>query len=226
MTMGMALMTTATVTRIRMNTDPILVLAQWLSPGFPIGAFAYSHGLETAVADGQVRDAGSLACWLTDLVEEGSGRTDAILLRAAFDDPAVADAHARAFAASAERLAELDLQGRAFCDTLRSSEGVPLEGLTYPVAVGQAASIMGLPVDVTVSMFMQAFVANLVSVAQRLMPLGQTEAQGVLNQLRRVIAAAASATEGAGLDDLHSSAWMSDIAAMRHEILSTRIFRT
>jgi len=35
----------------------MLRLAQWLSPAYPLGGFAYSHGLETAIAGGAVRDA-------------------------------------------------------------------------------------------------------------------------------------------------------------------------
>ncbi len=209
-----------------MSTDPILVLSQWLSPGFPIGAFAYSHGLEAAAEDGRIHDRDSLTAWLIDIVEHGSGRNDSILLQAGFYDPEAADAYARAFAAGAERLMEIDLQGRAFCNTLCATEGFEIADLVYPVAVGQAAALKGLPLSTTVAMYLQAFVANLVSSAQRLLPLGQTDAQGVLNTLRPIVAEVAAATDGAGLDDLNSSAWMSDIAAMRHETMTTRIFRT
>ena len=38
-------------------------LLAWLSPGFPIGAFSYSHGLEAAVAGGTVHDRASLETW-------------------------------------------------------------------------------------------------------------------------------------------------------------------
>jgi urease accessory protein len=39
-----------------------------VSPAFPTGAFAYSHGLETAIADGRLADAGSVEHWVTDLL--------------------------------------------------------------------------------------------------------------------------------------------------------------
>ena len=42
-------------------------LLLWLSPAFPVGAFAYSHGLEWAVEAGDVADAASLSAWLSDL---------------------------------------------------------------------------------------------------------------------------------------------------------------
>ena len=35
-------------------------LLAWLSPGFPVGAFSYSHALEAAVEAGTVRDRASL----------------------------------------------------------------------------------------------------------------------------------------------------------------------
>ena len=51
--------------------DPLalLSLVQWLSPAFPTGAFAYSHGLEQAIAAGEVRGEDGLAEWLTEVIK-------------------------------------------------------------------------------------------------------------------------------------------------------------
>ena len=109
--------------RMTMTTD-ILTLSQLLSPSFPVGAFAYSHGLETAISEGQIVSAPSLQSWLKDLLEHGGAQSDALLLNAAFGSAEDAvqniDTHARAFAASAERLRETDLQGAAFCETVQT----------------------------------------------------------------------------------------------------------
>ena len=43
--------------RSPMTTDATLILAQWFSPAYPVWAFAYSHGLETAIEGGLVHDA-------------------------------------------------------------------------------------------------------------------------------------------------------------------------
>ncbi|MEM8653144.1 MAG: urease accessory UreF family protein [Pseudomonadota bacterium] len=205
-----------------------LTLMQWLSPAFPVGAFAYSHGLEQVIADGTVQDASSLQDWLSALLTHGSARADAILLAAAYttDDIAHVDATARAFAASAERLKETDLQGAAFCDTARAVWGLDLTGLTYPVAVGTAARAMDIPLSDTLPLYLHAFASNLVSVAQRAMPLGQTDGQTVLAALAPTIAATATAAETTPLDALTSTSFAADIAAMRHETLQPRIFRT
>ena len=62
----------------------MLPLLIWLSPAFPVGAYAYSHGLEWAVEAGDVVDAASLEVWLVDLLAFGAPRSDAILFVAAF----------------------------------------------------------------------------------------------------------------------------------------------
>lgn len=209
-----------------MPTDPALILHQWFSPSFPVGAFAYSHGLEAAIADDLVNDAAGLQAWVDDVLRHGGARSDAILLRLAYAEGPAVDARARAYAPSAERLSEADLQGAAFCQTLEASEAMTLGRLTYPVAVGVAARAKDLPLDLTVSLYLQAFVANLVSAAIRLVPLGQTDGQRVLNGLRDTVTDVARDTAGATEEDLHGLGWMSDIAAMRHETMTTRIFKT
>ena len=62
----------------------LLPLMLWLSPAFPVGSFAYSHGLEWAVEAGDIFDARSLGGWLVDLLTFGAPRADAILFAAAF----------------------------------------------------------------------------------------------------------------------------------------------
>lgn len=205
-----------------------LTLMQWLSPAFPVGAFAYSHGMEQVIADGTIADADGLRAWLCALVTQGSARADAVLLAAAYraDNTATVDATARAFAAGAERLQETDLQGAAFCNTARAVWGLDLHGLTYPVAVGAAARAMGIPLDQTLPLYLHGFASNLVSVAQRAMPLGQTDGQKVLAALSPAIEDTAAHASTATLDDLASASFAADIAAMRHEALQPRIFRT
>lgn len=205
-----------------------LTLMQWLSPAFPVGAFAYSHGLEQAVADRQVGDAGSLQDWVETLITHGSGRADAILLAAAYNasGPAETNATARAFASGAERLRETNLQGAAFCDAARAVWKIEITDLTYPVAVGTAARTMDIPLEQTLPLYLHAFASNLIGAAQRLMPLGQTAGQQVLARLAPAITAAAQDAAASTLDDLYATSFAADIAAMRHETLSHRIFRT
>jgi len=213
-----------------MATDAqALTLMQWLSPAYPLGSFAYSHGIEAAVAGGHLRDAGTLRDWIADVLTHGSGRSDAVLMRLAHApdaDVAALDAVARAYAPAAERLREGARQGAAFARTTRAVWGIDLPDLMLPVAMGRAARLMSLDIDLAVPMALHAFAANLVSCAQRLLPLGQTAAQRIVADLIDPCRAVAAATRGTTEDDLWSVAWMSDIAAMRHETLQPRIFQS
>lgn len=204
----------------------LLLLAQWLSPAFPVGAFAFSHGIETAIREGRINDAASLKVWLEDLFDHGSLRSDIVLLAAAYGGDADADQAARAFQPSAERLEEARQLGAAFSRTVRIVWKLDLPDALYSVAVGRAAALKSLPLEDTAALYAQSFAANLVSAAIRLVPLGQTEGQAVL-------AALAPACERLGreaptftLDDLANAAFLSDIAAMRHETLEPRSFQS
>lgn len=213
-----------------MRTEALLTLAQWLSPAYPVGAFAFSHGLEQAVADGAVRDAESLADWLDLMLRSGAGRTDAILLIAAAGAEGaaleeIADL-AAALAPARERLAETMAQGAAFAGVTRAVWGLHLPDMPYPVAVGRAAALAGLPPVPVATLFLQAVASNLVQAAQRLMPLGQTEAQRVLAGLAPVCARVAAEAAEAGLDGIGGAAFAMDIAAMRHEGMEPRMFRS
>ena len=209
-------------------TDSVLTLHQWLSPAFPVGAFAYSHGLEQAIADGTVSDASGLDGWLGVLLREGSAQADAVLLANAYGahDPTYVDRHARALCASEERLREAVRLGSAFCDTVRAVWHIQCSDLTYSVAVGYAAGQKQLPLDTTLVLFLQAFASNLIGVAQRLLPIGQTAGQQALARLAPVCAEAATRAAETPLQQITSASFFSDIAAMRHETLSPRIFQT
>ncbi|MFA8387680.1 MAG: urease accessory protein UreF [Pelagibaca sp.] len=208
-------------------TDPILTLAQWLSPGFPIGAFAYSSGLEQAIADRVVTPL-TVEDWLSDMLREGNGVSDALLIRAAATgtDAHEVDQSARAFCPSRERLLEIDAQGAAFCNQLRANWGIDVTNLTYPVALGVGIRTLDLPLTMAVQMYLHAWVSAVVAACQRLMALGQTEAQRIVSALSPLCSEIAAQTETRTLDDLTSQSFAADIAAMRHETLSPRIFRT
>ncbi len=211
-----------------MHADQLLTLVQWLSPSYPVGAFAYSHGLEWAVDARQVTDRETLQAWLETVLRHGAGRTDALLLCAAYrtEDATDVDALARAFAPSAERLRETVLQGEAFSRATRDIWNIDRPAMTYPVAVGRAARMHSLPLNRTLQVFLHAFISNLAAAGMRLIPLGQTDGQIVIKDLAATcIEIAATAMKGS-LEDLSSTAFMSDIASMKHETQYSRIFRT
>jgi len=204
-----------------------LSLVQWLSPAFPTGGFAYSHGLEQVMAQG-LRSAPAVAAWVAEVLEYGGGWCDAVLLARvlAGEDAGELAELARALAGCAERLAETSDQGRAFAETLAAMTGCRAEPYPLPVAVGLAARPLGLPAAEVVAHYLHGFAANLVSAATRFLPLGQAQAQAALAGLHPLIAELADRAVACGRDTPHSCCFGADLAAMRHETLEVRIFRT
>lgn len=207
----------------------LLTLVQWLSPAFPTGAFAYSHGLERMVATGNVTDARTFEQWLRNILHHGAGWQDAVLLSHALApdaDHAALDAIARALAPSAERLQESSEQGAALARMVSGLSGRTIPPRMLPIAIGEAASPLALPPGQVAQLYLQNFASNLTTIATRHVPLGQTEGQAVLTRLLAEIELLGTWAALASLDDLGSCALAADLAAFQHETQDVRIFRT
>jgi urease accessory protein len=226
-----------------MTEAAVYRLMAWLSPGYPVGAFAYSHGLERLVEDGAVADAETLCGWVRGVLRHGAGRTDAVFLRhalnaaAAGDDAALRDVAdlAHATAPGAERALETRAQGAAFLRTtldawsapaVRNAAAVLGESVAYPVAVGVAAAAHGVAARAACTAYLHAMAANLVSAGVRLIPLGQTDGQRTLAALEPDVHAVCAEALAANLDAIGGCTVMGDIASLRHETQYTRLFRS
>jgi urease accessory protein len=213
----------------------VLRLLTWLSPAFPTGGFAYSHALEWSVEAGDVADEAELIGWLDDLLAHGALWSDAILLRHAYraqpaELPELAEL-ATALCPSLERRLETLAQGAAFREAAKpwpapELEGWPDAGLPYPIAIAILAAAQAIPEGDTVLAFLHASIANLISAAVRLIPLGQSAGLRAQAALEPAILAACALTQTVSLNDLGTACWRSDIASMRHETQYTRLFRT
>ena len=205
-----------------------MLLASWLSPAYPVGAFAYSHGLEQAAEAGLLPDAAALQAWLETILRHGAGRSDAVLLAAAWrdpDDPAPAEL-AAALQPSAERALEATAQGEAFARTTLAVRGHSGAPATLPVALGRAARREDLPLAETAAAYLHAFASNLVSAAIRLSVLGQTEGQAVIAALAPVCEAVAAEALAADPEDVGGACLAVDLSSLFHETQRTRLFRS
>jgi len=258
-------------------------LVTWLSPAFPVGSFAWSAGLETAIADRRITDSTALQSWIEAALLHGGIRTDAILLAEAHRiaastiEPAapplptspargevpagssgtqnatrsigtlplagrvgeggaartgledLADL-ALALVSARERWMETTITGDSF---VRAAAHWPTDVLTalpqpcpYPLAVGAIAAAHGIDLVDTLLAWLTATVHSQVSVAVRLVPLGQTDGLRVMSALEPLVAELAAAATTSTLADLGAIAYAADIAQMRHETLEPRIFRS
>ncbi len=214
-------------------TEPqqLLQLLAFMSPAFPVGGFAYSHGLERAIDDGTVTSADEVREWIESLLIHGSGWNDAVLFVAAYDSADEArlaiDELALALAASRERALETSDLGQSFGTAAETmSLGREINFQTYPVAVAATCKLAGIDRRAGLLAYLQAFSNNLIAVAVRLVPLGQTKGLEVMRDLMPVISRTAERALTASLDNLGSSTLLSDIAAMKHETQYSRVFRS
>jgi urease accessory protein len=213
-----------------MNHPALLRLLTWLSPAFPTGGFAYSHGLEWAVETGDVTTESALIDYTKDLLTQGAPWSDTILLRHAHRGGHAAEL-GMALCPSAERRLETAAQGSAFALAAAAWPAAALQNrgespLPYPIAIGILAAAQDVSEDDTAIAFLHATTANLISAAIRLIPLGQAAGLRAQAALETTILETAEATKTVTLDDLGTASWASDIASMRHETQYTRLFRT
>jgi urease accessory protein len=228
----------------RAGTDSggLYLLLAWLSPGFPVGAFSYSHGLEAAVESGAVRDRASLQSWIAAVVVQGSGRMDADILRDAHRAAAAGNLAALtavnerglAYRATAELALETTAQGEAFLGTCRAAWPDEFLGLwaaagttvCYPAAVGAATARAVIPLGDALLAYLQAMAANLVSTGLRLGVVGQTDGQRILAALEPVVVVATADAVTRDPSDFGAAAFAVDLASTAHEIQYSRLFRS
>jgi urease accessory protein len=217
-------------------------LMAWLSPAFPVGAFAYSGGIEWAVEAGDVTDAESLRAWLAPMIVDGAGFCDAVLAAHAHRATSQSDGAltelcelAAAFVPSRERQLETTAQGRAFveiaqatwpCAALARLVTLNPDAIAYPVAVGVVCAGHRVQLAPALQALLHALASNWISAGVRLVPLGQTDGQRILAALEPLVRETAARAAQASIDDLGSATFRADIAGMRHESQYTRLFRS
>jgi urease accessory protein len=223
-------------------------LFAWLSPAMPVGAYSFSHGLESAVERGRVTDVRSLRAYALTVLRHGTGWTDALFLRATYEAGLDGTFEgwslleilttAAAQRGTSELALESAAQGRALLAVLRKAwpraELDALDDLCrrseveppYAAVLGIAARAHGLPLDAMLRAFLQAFAANLISAGIRLIPLGQTDGQRLTAELEGPVRELTAAARASGLDDLGTAAPAIDLLSMAHETQYTRLFRS
>ena len=224
--------------------DPLYRLLAWLSPASPVGAFSYSHGVETAVEEGFIKDRATLVAWLETVLSAGTGCVDGALFAAAWraadarDWPAFDSVAERAAAwrGTSEMALESRQQGGSFLSITRTAWTHPELDATHrrlggeialPVAVALASAVHGIALEAALGGYLHAFTANLISAAVRTVPLGQTDGQLALAAfepaVRRTVLAALVVGD---LDEVGTATPLLDWCSLHHEIQYTRLFRS
>jgi len=231
-----------------MNPDPsaFIHLLQFADGLFPAGGYAHSFGLETLVQSGRVQTADDVATFLRTHLANSAAPTDAVIALAArkaalaHDLPTCLrlDQMLEALKIAAEPREASRQMGRQTLRILRDlspgpfiarfaaeteSQAAPCH---HPVVFGIASAALNWPPEETASAFLYSASALIVGASLRLLPLGQLAGQRILWSLGPVIATLSRAVQDKTEDDVSSFTPEIEIAAMRHESLDARMFRS
>lgn len=214
-----------------------LRLYQLVSPALPVGAFSYAEGLEVLVQGGRLGDAAGVRAWLEAELARGALCLEAaalprlMLLQAEGDWPGVVDLDQWLLAQ--REAPELRAQQRQMgwsLQQLLADLGWPLPAaaprLAWPAAFAHAARSLELAAPEVVEAYLHGWIANQLSAAVRLVPLGPTEAQRLLLALGPLLAARAEALAQADPRSLWSGGVGAALAQLGQGELYSRLFRS
>ncbi len=221
------------------NSAALLRLMQLASPALPVGAYAYSQGLEHAVAERWVSDEQSAAAWIIGLLANALANLDApvlVRLHAAWqanDVEAVRywNRYLQASRESAELLAEDRHLGGALARLLGDLDvGEAIEwkrsAPSFATMFALAAARWAIACSDTVSGFLWSWSENQVAAAIKLVPLGQTAGQRILSRAVTAIPPVVEHAISLADDDIGFLAPALAIGSARHETQYSRLFRS
>ena len=215
-------------------------LLRLASPMLPVGAYAYSQGMEWAVDEGTIGDEASALAWITDLLRFNIGTLEAPVWRRLYRAWQEGDVESArhwnerfiAIRETAEFRAEtLQMGGalKAVLDaTLEIDTGLleQIESPAFPTAFSFAAHGLGVPLREGLTGYLWAWAENQVSAAMKLVPLGQSSGQRILVKLIALLPEIADNALGMQEDEFSNFAPALAIASSRHETQYTRLFRS
>lgn len=225
---------------IRSERRSLLRLLQLASPALPIGAYAYSQGLEQAVARSWVTDPATLQDWLGGLLGHSLGRIDLPLLSRHYQAWRDGDAARalrwsellHALRDSHESSAQETHLGGALARILVQlgvTEAAPFvarEEVTFAGMFALGAVAWEIALEAALEGYAFSWLENQVGAATRLFPLGQLAAQRVLANLADGIPDAVSLAAGLADDEIGCVAPALSLASAWHEQQYSRLFRS
>jgi len=239
------------------NTDTYAWIRLWqlISPSLPIGAYAYSQGLETAIEKNWVNNELEAQQWIKGVLQDSLGMLDAPLIVRLYQAWQAKDLKAlnqwNQFLLASRESSELYLEdqqmGRALWrllnDLLPAANGISkdnnmaaikqyrelvkqIESPGYAIIFSLAAIAWNIPVDDSIRGFLWSWCENQVAASIKLVPLGQTAGQRILSALIADINDSVSKALVLSDNDIGTLAPGFSIASAQHEVQYSRLFRS
>ena len=204
--------------------EKLQVLQIWFSNSFPIGAYAYSHGLESMIDDKLINSFEDVHEYIKSIIFYGTCKNDFIFIKSTYQGLDINEL-ALAICASKERKMESLALGNAFRKVLSESWGYKLPiNTAFPVAIAKAGMDFNISLKLISTFYLQSFISNLINVCIKHIPLGQKVGQDCLMESIGLINQFLYESKNYSLQNLGSICFNSDMHSIKHENLFSRVY--
>ena len=218
---------------IMTNPEQLIQALHLFSPSLPIGAFAFSQGLEAAIESRCVRDAESLRCWCDGVMRFSLTTLDchfAIRAYRADSESVFREVNAELLASRETReLLQEDLLLGAALKKWAIDQGADVpeaEEYSLVCLYGWISATYEIPEDWLISGILWSWLDNQMLVAAKAIPLGQNALQGVLATLKPVVTECVGLSVESAATEAHSTVPLLSILSAQHETQYSRLFRS
>jgi len=216
----------ATNIKMKKFKDPHQILQVWFSSSFPIGSYAYSHGLEALIDDKKIKNNNDVKEFLDALLFYGTLRNDYIFMKSIYKGDEI-NQLILASASSKERQIEMIDMGNSFRKIMKDSWELSLpENTSFIYCLAKAGLHFNIKFDDLIKFYLQSFISNLINVCVKHIPMSQKDGQSLnvifINQIQEFLTHSDKLT----LKDIGTTFFIGDIYAIKHENLDSRIYLT
>ena len=216
----------ATNIKMKKFKDPHQILQVWFSSSFPIGSYAYSHGLEALIDDKKIKNKDDVKEFLDALLFYGTLRNDYIFMKSIYKGDEINEL-ILASASSKERQIEMIDMGNSFRKIMKDSWELTLpENTSFIYCLVKAGLHFNIKFDDLIKFYLQSFISNLINVCVKHIPMSQKDGQSLnvifINQIQDFL----NQSDKLTLKDIGTTFFIGDIFAIKHENLDSRIYLT
>ena len=206
--------------------DPHQILQIWFSSSFPVGSYAYSHGLEAIIDNKQINNKNDVEEFLNALLFNGTLRNEYIFIKSIYEGKEINNLILSS-ASSKERQIEMVDMGNSFRKIMKQSWDFELaENTAFTYCLTKAAIHFNIKFDYLIKFYLQSFISNLINVCVKHIPISQKDGQKLnvifINQIQDFL----QKSEKLNLEDIGSTFFIGDLFSIKHENLETRIYLT
>ncbi len=212
--------------KMKKTKDPHQILQIWFSSSFPIGSYAYSHGLEALIDEKKIENKDDVKKFLDALLFYGTLRNDYIFMKSIYKGEEI-NQLILSSASSKERQIEMIDMGNSFRKIMKDSWELSLpENTSFIYCLAKAGLHFNIKFDDLIKFYLQSFISNLINVCVKHIPMSQKDGQSInvifINQIQEFLIHSDKLT----LKDIGTTFFIGDIFAINHEYLDSRIYLT